>query len=50
MTEARPTLLVVDEAYVSRHTDAQFSHGICPECMEKLYPEFCKKKGAALVR
>ncbi|MDQ5986852.1 MAG: hypothetical protein CSYNP_02585 [Syntrophus sp. SKADARSKE-3] len=28
------------ESYVSRHTEAQFSHGICPECMNKLYPEF----------
>jgi PAS domain S-box-containing protein len=27
------------EAYVSRHTEAQFSHSICPDCMEKLYPE-----------
>lgn len=26
------------EAYISRHTDAQFSHGICPECKERLYP------------
>ena len=28
------------EAYVSRHTEAQFSHGICPDCMKILYPEF----------
>lgn len=26
------------EAYIARHTDADFSHGICPECAEKLYP------------
>lgn len=26
------------EAYVSRHTDAQFSHGICPDCAARLYP------------
>jgi hypothetical protein len=25
------------EKYISEHTDAQFSHGICPECAEKLY-------------
>lgn len=31
------------EAYVSRHTEARFSHGICPECAKKLYPEFCNK-------
>ncbi len=28
------------EAYVSRHSEAQFSHSICPECMKQLYPEF----------
>ena len=27
------------EAYVSRHTEAEFSHGICPACLEKFYPE-----------
>jgi PAS domain S-box-containing protein len=27
------------ESYVSRHSEAQFSHGICPDCMKKLYPE-----------
>jgi Protein of unknown function (DUF3365) len=25
------------EAYVSQHTEAKFSHGVCPECMEKHY-------------
>jgi hypothetical protein len=24
------------EEYVSAHTDAQFSHGICPECYERV--------------
>jgi len=28
------------EAYISKHSEAVFSHGICPECAEKLYPEF----------
>ena len=28
------------EKYVSDHSDAEFSHGICPECVEKLYPEY----------
>jgi hypothetical protein len=27
------------EAYVSAHYDAEFSHGICNQCMKKLYPE-----------
>lgn len=30
------------EVYVSKHSGAQFSHGICPDCMGKLYPEFSK--------
>jgi sigma-B regulation protein RsbU (phosphoserine phosphatase) len=28
------------ETYISRYSDAQFSHGICPECLEKYYSEF----------
>jgi len=28
------------EVYVRDHSEAEFSHGICPECMKKLYPEF----------
>ena len=27
------------EAYLSRHTEAEFSHGLCPECVTRLYPE-----------
>ncbi len=27
------------ESYVSQHSQAQFSHGICPDCLKKLYPE-----------
>lgn len=27
------------EGYISKHTDAVFSHGICPDCAKKLYPE-----------
>ncbi|MCB2181525.1 MAG: cache domain-containing protein [Desulfobulbaceae bacterium] len=27
------------EAYVAKHTDARFSHSICPSCMKKHYPE-----------
>ena len=26
------------EVYVQRHSDAQFSHGLCPDCTRKLYP------------
>jgi DNA-binding response OmpR family regulator len=34
------------EVYIGKHTDAVFSHGICPECAEELYPEYCKKGNA----
>jgi len=27
------------ESYITRHSDAVFSHGICPECARKLYPD-----------
>ena len=27
------------EAYIQEHSDAAFSHGICPECFKKIYPE-----------
>lgn len=27
------------ESYIVTHTDADFSHGICPECRARLYPE-----------
>jgi hypothetical protein len=30
------------EVYVRDHSDADFSHGICPECADKLYPGFFK--------
>ncbi|MFA6411938.1 MAG: PAS domain S-box protein [Syntrophales bacterium] len=28
------------ESYISDHSEAEFSHGICPDCAKKLYPEF----------
>jgi DNA repair exonuclease SbcCD ATPase subunit len=31
------------ETYIKEHSDVQFSHGICPECMKKLYPEHSEK-------
>ncbi|NCC51845.1 MAG: response regulator [Spartobacteria bacterium] len=30
------------EAYVQKNSDASFSHGICPDCMRKHYPEIAK--------
>ena len=28
------------EAYIQEHSQAEFTHGICPECVAELYPEF----------
>ena len=28
------------ETYLSKHSKAKFSHGICPECAKKLYPDY----------
>lgn len=32
------------ETYISQHTDAQFSHGICADCMQELYPGIHRKR------
>ncbi len=28
------------EAYLSQHSELQFTHGLCPECAVSLYPDF----------
>jgi PAS domain S-box-containing protein len=28
------------ETYIHNHSEAQFTHGICPECAKKLYPDY----------
>jgi hypothetical protein len=28
------------ESYIAQHSEADFTHSICPECAEKLYPQF----------
>ncbi len=32
------------ESYISEHSDAVFSHSICPECADKLYPDLFDQK------
>ncbi|NTU41569.1 MAG: DUF3365 domain-containing protein [Nitrospirales bacterium] len=34
------TTWVPIESYIRTKTDVEFSHGICPDCMKRLYPEF----------
>jgi|GEM_PF-1011498 len=31
------------EEYIQTHSQAEFSHGVCPGCMEELYPEHMSK-------
>jgi DNA-binding NtrC family response regulator len=28
------------ESYISKHSEAKFSHGLCPDCAKKVYPDF----------
>jgi ligand-binding sensor domain-containing protein len=35
------------EHYITEHSAVDFSHGICPECVELIYPEFSPKAVAA---
>lgn len=32
------------EEYIEEHSDSALSHGICPNCSKKLYPDFSKEK------
>ncbi len=31
------------EAYIRDHSEARFSHGLCPSCIRLLYPEHADK-------
>jgi PAS domain S-box-containing protein len=31
------------EMYISEHSSAEFSHGLCPGCAQELYPDYFKK-------
>ena len=32
------------EEYITKRTDAEFTHGLCPECMREMYPGLHKDK------
>jgi PAS domain S-box-containing protein len=32
------------EIYIRDHSEAEFTHGMCPDCSKKLYPEYCETK------
>ncbi|MEW5721682.1 MAG: 7TM diverse intracellular signaling domain-containing protein [Thermodesulfobacteriota bacterium] len=31
------------EAYISSHSEARFSHGLCPDCAKRLYPQVAER-------
>ena len=35
----------VMEKYITAHSEAQFSHSVCPECARKLYPQYLDEPG-----
>ena len=36
------------EHYIASHSQAEFSHSICPDCEEELYPEFSKRRDSGI--
>jgi len=32
------------ESYITEHAGTRFSHGICPDCMKRNFPEFAEEK------
>ena len=35
------------EAYIEARSEAEFSHGLCPECIRRLYPDYAGRIAAA---
>lgn len=35
------------EPYIASHSQAKFTHSICPDCEEELYPEYSKRRDSA---
>jgi FixJ family two-component response regulator len=31
------------ETYIQKHSDAEFSHGVCPDCLRQYYPQHADK-------
>jgi PAS domain S-box-containing protein len=31
------------ESYIQSHSEMKFTHGMCPDCMRKLYPSYCSR-------
>ena len=35
------------ESYIREHSEANFSHGVCPECTARLYPDYHRARAGA---
>jgi PAS domain S-box-containing protein len=35
------------EGYICEHSEAEFSHGLCPDCLRRLYPDLSPGQGGA---
>ena len=35
------------ESYIREHSEAEFTHRICPECSKKLYPDFYNENNSS---
>ena len=38
------------ETYIGDHSETEFTHTICPECMKKLYPDFADNKNKEVIK
>lgn len=36
------------ESYINKHSEAQFSHGMCPDCFKVIYPNYEYKEAVKL--
>ncbi len=36
------------EIFIAEHSNAKFSHGICPDCVEQLYPDYQKREESSI--
>ena len=43
LAEDDPEAWQVVDAYLARHTTAMVTHGLCPDCLERMYPEMAKE-------
>ena len=47
--EKQPPVWMVPEAFFEKYTGARFTHGLCPQCAQTLYPNLnVTKKGGDL--